>query len=345
VVNPTLDAIDGWMDAHGLQLARHKTEAIMLTKKWAYRDPVFVVVGHTVPLLRKIPGTLSGLTPYIQWRLHYCFRKGVPGSTLQSKRPLQMSVVNSRLLYACPTCAGRACKYAICRNLMIRAQRIAALRVTRAYSAVSAEAALFLAGPPPGDLLALERKRVQSRLDDPDRGNSKDEIREGDIMLAAWLNRWSRWIRGAWTHTILPDLLKWTRRYPKDLTFHVTQALKGHGCFGHYLHRMKHATDAPCLYCQHPEDTAKHTIFDCAYWDLLRLPVFVGNRNITPGDVQDLLCGPSDVPPSENDQLQSASQRATQSVYYMVDNILSCNYSAFHGVRDSILARPVDKNP
>jgi len=27
VVNTTLDAIDGWMGAHGLQLARHKTEA------------------------------------------------------------------------------------------------------------------------------------------------------------------------------------------------------------------------------------------------------------------------------------------------------------------------------
>ncbi|KAL4122550.1 hypothetical protein QTP88_014859 [Uroleucon formosanum] len=39
---------------------------------------------------------------------------------------------------------------------------------------------------------------------------------------------------------------------------------------------------------------------------------------------QDLLCGPSDVPSSENDRLQAASQRATQSFYDMVDNILSC---------------------
>ncbi|CAI6376161.1 unnamed protein product [Macrosiphum euphorbiae] len=89
---------------------------------------------------------------------------------------------------------------------------------------------------------------------------------------------------------------------------------------------MKRAPDAACLYCQYPEDTAEHTIFDCAYWDPLRLPVkmFVGNRNITPGDVQDLLCGPSDVPFSENDRLRAASKRATQSFYDMVDNILSC---------------------
>ncbi|XP_025206932.1 uncharacterized protein LOC112602826 [Melanaphis sacchari] len=89
---------------------------------------------------------------------------------------------------------------------------------------------------------------------------------------------------------------------------------------------MKRVHDAACLYCQHPEDTAKHTIFNCPYWDSLRLPVkmFVGNRNLTPGDVQNLLCGPSDVPSSENGWLQAASQRTTQSFYNMVDNILSC---------------------
>jgi len=106
---------------------------------------------------------------------------------------------------------------------MIRAQGIAALRVTRAYRTVSAEAALFLAVTPPGDLLALERKRVRNKLDDPDRAYSKDEIRgaERDILLAAWSNRWSRGFRGAWTRTILPDLIRWTKRCPEDLTFHV----------------------------------------------------------------------------------------------------------------------------
>ncbi|KAL4089772.1 hypothetical protein QTP88_024743 [Uroleucon formosanum] len=342
VLGPTLDAIDGWMGAHGLQLARHKTEAIMLTKKWAYRDPVFVVGGHTVPLLRKLRYLGLHLDSHLSFSGHFTTVSGkasqaalaigrlMPnlGGPSQSKRTLLMSVVNSRLLYACPTWAERACKYAICRNLMIRAQRIAALRVTRAYRTVSAEAALFLAGNPPGDLLALERKRVRSKLDDPDRADSKDEIRraERDILLAAWSNRWSRGVRGAWTRTILPDLIRWMKRCPKDLTFHVTQALTGHGCFRYYLHRMKRAPDAACLYCQHPEDTAEHTIFDCAHWDPLRLPVkmFVGNRNITPGDVQDLLCGPSDVPFIENDRLRAASQRATQSFYDMVDNILSC---------------------
>ncbi|KAL4088531.1 hypothetical protein QTP88_023625 [Uroleucon formosanum] len=47
MLNPTFDAIDAWMGDHGLQIARHKTEAIMLTKKWAY--PVLLVGRHLVP--------------------------------------------------------------------------------------------------------------------------------------------------------------------------------------------------------------------------------------------------------------------------------------------------------
>ncbi|XP_050066450.1 uncharacterized protein LOC126555594 [Aphis gossypii] len=131
---------------------------------------------------------------------------------------------------------------------MIRAQRIAALRVTRAYRTVSAEAALFLR-----ELLRVifcfwnaKESEVRSKLDDPDRADSKDEIRraERDILLAAlFSNRWSRGWRRLDAHDSSgPD--ERTKRCPKDLTFHVTQALTGHGCFRHYLHRMKRAPDA-----------------------------------------------------------------------------------------------------
>lgn len=302
--------------------------------------PVFTVGGHLVPFIRKLRYLGLHLDPHLTFSGHLATVTGKAsqaaraigrlmtnlGGPSQSKRALIMSVVNSRLLYASPTWAERASKYAICRNLMIRTQRIAALRVTRAYRTVSAEAALFLAGTPPGDLLALERKRVRSKIDDPDRADTKHAIRraERDILLNAWAKRWSRGSKGAWTRKILPDLLRWARRRPKDLTFRVTQALTGHGCFRYYLHSRKCAPDAACLYCQHPEDTVEHTIFDCAYWDLFRQPVnaFVGNRNITPRDVQDLMCGPSDVPTTENDRLLAASQRATQAFYDMVENIL-----------------------
>ncbi|XP_015379762.1 PREDICTED: uncharacterized protein LOC107173657 [Diuraphis noxia] len=116
------------------------------------------------------------------------------------------------------------------------------------------------------------------------------------------------------------------RRRPKDFTFHVTQALKGHGCFRDYLHRRNRAPDSACLYCQHPTDTAEHTILYCTHWKPTRLAVnkFVGSRNITPSDVQDMLCGPTDVPICMSERIMAASQRATQAFYEMVEDILSC---------------------
>jgi len=116
---------------------------------------------------------------------------------------------------------------------------------------------------PPGDLLALERKGVRSKMDDPDRVGSKDDIRkeERDILLADWSSRWRHGKNVAWTRKILPDFIRWARRRPKDLAFHITLALTGHGSFRYYLHRRKRASGAACPYCQHPMDTAEHTMF------------------------------------------------------------------------------------
>ncbi|KAL4083972.1 hypothetical protein QTP88_029288 [Uroleucon formosanum] len=39
LLNPVLAKIDDWMTTRGIQLAHHKTEAVMLIKKWAYNPP------------------------------------------------------------------------------------------------------------------------------------------------------------------------------------------------------------------------------------------------------------------------------------------------------------------
>ncbi|KAL4092285.1 hypothetical protein QTP88_026810 [Uroleucon formosanum] len=162
VVNPTLDAIDGWMGAHGLQLARHKTEAIVLTKKWAYRDPVFVVGSHSSFAKEvAIPGTSSGLTPYIQWTLHYCFGEGVPGST------------GYRTAHAQPW-----------RTLTVQ-ESAANVCVTRAYRTVSAEAALFLAGTPPGVFLLWNAK--ESEVNSTTRTELTQRMRSGEQSVTSCL--------------------------------------------------------------------------------------------------------------------------------------------------------------
>ncbi|KAJ0176354.1 hypothetical protein K1T71_007533 [Dendrolimus kikuchii] len=43
--------------------------------------------------------------------------------------------------------------------------------------------------------------------------------------------------------------------------------LTGHGCFGKYLHRTAGREPTPeCKHCGAPEDTAIHTLTECAAW-------------------------------------------------------------------------------
>jgi len=93
----------------------------------------------------------------------------------------------------------------------------------------------------------------------------------------------------------------------------------------YYLLRRKRAFDAACPYCQHTMGTAEYIIFDCPLWESMRLTVngFIGNRKVTPSNVQNLLCGPTNVPIYIKDRIQAASQRATQTFYEMVEAYFS----------------------
>lgn len=182
---------------------------------------------------------------------------------------------------------------------------------------------MLLAGTPPGDLLALERTRINDKIDLADPTVTVKEIKneERAITINSCQTRWSRGVKGEWTRRLLPDLKRWWSRSPQPLTYHLTQALSGHGCFRHYLRRMNRSPGADCLYCHHPEETAEHTIFECPHWSVHRLPVrqFTGGRDPRPSDVQDLLCGPEDLPPG----LHPTATAAKASFIKMVSDILS----------------------
>lgn len=77
---------------------------------------------------------------------------------------------------------------------MIKVQRVAVLRVICTYHTVLADVVLFLAGTLPGDLLALERKRIRLKMNDSSRSGTAAEIRrvERNITLTVWANKWGR---------------------------------------------------------------------------------------------------------------------------------------------------------
>jgi hypothetical protein len=64
-----------------------------------------------------------------------------------------------------------------------------------------------------------------------------------------------------------PVLDEWLGREHGGLTYHTTQVLSGHGCFGEYLHeRTGREATTKCHHCPEERDTAQHTLAVCPAW-------------------------------------------------------------------------------
>jgi len=166
IINESLRIVNEWMISKNLRLAPHKREAVMLTRKrgYPYHKPTFVlgdqqittkdslryigveiVTGRRFAVHEKIVGAKTAKTAQALSRI----LPNVGGFTT-SKRKLLTSVVHSQILYAAPIWA-QALGHRPDSNVQIKgdsakhiksAQRIMALRVSRAYRTVSYEAAI-----------------------------------------------------------------------------------------------------------------------------------------------------------------------------------------------------------
>lgn len=87
--------------------------------------------------------------------------------------------------------------------------------------------------------------------------------------MQKWRDRLLRSKTGEWTSTIISNLDAWCNR-KAELTFHMTQIMSGHGCFGDYLQRIGKEQTASCHHCPANIDNAKHTLEQCPAWDTER---------------------------------------------------------------------------
>jgi len=153
----------------------------------------------------------------------------------------------------------------------------------------------------PADLLAHERARVKTRRDEGESPTSAViKAEDRSISIRAWQARWDRTptvpdaVGQKWTNRLIPNISRWLAKPMLVLTYHLTQAMTGHGCFCSYLAKRNRADDSYCGYCMDPDDTAEHTEFDCPRWldDRARLTEIL-SRPPNAGDVEDILCSPS----------------------------------------------------
>jgi len=242
LANEALARVSAWMRDRGLQLAPEKTEAVMLTKKRAYTEPEIRVDGHVVrfqPSLRYLGVQIDRRTAFSE-HVQIASSRALATSTVlgrlmpniggpeESKRTLLTSVVLSKILYAAPVWAEQATSTAKNRAVMVRAQRLIALRVTRAYCSVSDEAVLLLARTPPADALALEACRIlRAREEDPDAPVLAIRARERAATISAWQTRWQATRKAAWMKQLIPDVGRWLGAGVVN-TYALPQALTGH---------------------------------------------------------------------------------------------------------------------
>jgi len=349
-MNQVLEAIDSWMRTKGLELAHHKSEAVLLTKRWAFTPPSLFIGGHQV----EIKPSLRYLGVIIDRRLTFAehvdtvakkaARSAVALSRLmsnvsgpsQAKRRLLASVVESQLMYAAPTWIGTVAASARTVRNLVRPQRTIALRTIRAYRTVSDEAAFVLSGLPPADLLGAERKRIRTRVaapptpDTPTPSKATIKNQERRTTITLWQARWTATSKASWTKKLLPDLNRWIgRTVPKmPLSFHMTQALTGHGCFQYYLHRFGRANSPQCTLCPDESDTAEHTLFCCPFFDEMRVE-FGTRLGRTPckEDIPVVLCGPDfeSLPPDpvEKSRVLCNAEEDFRLFYRMVEAIMT----------------------
>nr|CAI5826350.1 unnamed protein product [Callosobruchus analis] len=163
----------GKSGAHGLQLAISKTEIVVLTRQRRFPEPLWVSLNDTTVEAKcavKYLGEIidAKLTHYKQICVaaHKAAKMVASLSRLMpniagpkpSKRRTLMSVAHSIMLYGAEIWADALMvqKYRKCLSS-------AALRVACAYRTVSETAVLVVAGIPPIDLLATERKMLYHR--------------------------------------------------------------------------------------------------------------------------------------------------------------------------------------
>ena len=276
--------IRGWLEANGLQLADHKTEAVLVTSR-KNREVITLRVGGSEILSQP---SLRYLGVQVDARLrfdeHLQIASAKAGAVLnalarimpniggprQARRKLLTSVVTSVMLYAAPIWSAATAVPAHMRQ-MTSVYRRSALRVARAYRTVSYDAVCVIADMTPIHLLAEERAEVYGRRRENqivDRRTIAEETRVA--VTERWQRLWDVSSRGRWTHRLIPNILIWVTRKHGEVDFYIAQLLTGHGAFRAYLERFQLGDDASCPTCQPEPEDAEHVFFRCPRFDAER---------------------------------------------------------------------------
>lgn len=277
--NEAVAKIKDWLVSAGLELADHKTEAVLITSRKTIEYVNIRVGNQNIRSKEAIKYLGVMIDNRLQFKVHveYSSKKasllqaalsrilpniGGPG---YPRRILISRVVSSVLLYAAPVWA-RALATKETRRKLSSVYRLCALRTISGFRTISDEAAFVVAGMVPIDILADEMLRIYNRRTSRQlEPTAIKRIKEEEKLasMTAWQARWDNTTKGRWTYKLIPTIVIWTKRVHGDCNYHLTQFLTGHGGYRKYLHRFGHDSSPFCPECPDQEEDTEHAVFHC----------------------------------------------------------------------------------
>lgn len=276
----TLRRVNLWMDMMNLQLAKHKTEAVLITSRKTV-ETIKLRVGEqeitSQPFIRYLGVMLDARLNFKQQVEHVSAKASVVGASLarlmpniggpmQSRRLLLSSVVTSVLTYGIPIWADALETQESWRKAG-PVYRLSALRVASAFRTISEEAVCVITGTLPLRVLAEERRALYQRKRSTALSPEELRIEERQNSIGRWQLQWDAAEKGRWTHRLIPRIDIWLNRNHGEVNYYLTQMLSGHGCFRKYLHRFKHDDSSECPSCPGVAEDAEHVFFVCPRFD------------------------------------------------------------------------------
>lgn len=293
----TFESVNRWMNSVNLQLAQHKTEAVLITSRKRAETITLEVGDHEItsqPFIRYLGIMLDARLNFKQQVEHVSLKASVVRASLSrlmpnvggpkySRRMLLSSVVTSVLTYGISIWAD-ALEVQETRRKVASIYRLSALRVTSAFRTVSDDAACVIARMLPIQVLADERRALYQRRRSST--SSPDELRteERRRSIRRWQAQWDTAVKGRWTYRLIPQLDAWLNRNHGEVNYWLTQMLTGHGCFRSYLHRFNRDDSPECPACPGVTEDTEHVFFACPRFNSLRNDLErVHKQKIEPG--------------------------------------------------------------
>ncbi|XP_025163158.1 uncharacterized protein LOC105189976 [Harpegnathos saltator] len=214
------------------------------------------------------------------------------------------TAVLSIALYGAPIWTPQlsACRDGLSR--MRQALKPMFIRAVRGYSTLSYMAATTLAGFPPMEIIAEERRILYWRIKEL---RKEGELTAGDQRALRtqavastqemWRDKLSdpRGYERQTAEAVRPYLPELVGRRGCGLSYHQVQVLTGHRSFGKYLHQIGKEFTTRCHHCPVLMDMVLHTLAACPTWSWERR-VLAGAMGCPVGDISlpcmvETMCG------------------------------------------------------